>query len=206
MNQCSNIVTVKEDHTYWVDNVRIPGVHDVMEHMGICGGWGSKFHLDRGSAVHKAIELYEKGELDEETVDPIHVAPYLAKYREFKEKSGWISGWHEKVVYSEILRVAGTPDASGTIQEGPYKGHTLIDIKVGQPEDWHGVQLAAYDIIEDFDQTHRDEPGGRGRLGVYLRPPESTIIRHFEEKNDYKIFMSALNVLNWKLNKKYFSF
>lgn len=96
----------------------MPGVNEVLKAVGIAKNYpenGDPFYRDRGTAVHRAAELYIKDTLDESSVDPI-CAPY------FLQAKGWIDVcisknkiWNAKketevMVYSEKIGVAGTVD------------------------------------------------------------------------------------------------
>jgi hypothetical protein len=65
---------------------------------------------------------------------------------------------------------------------------TVIDIKTGDPDRWHGVQLAAYALALDGDfRTLR-------RLGVYLRPDGAFRTVRYEEATDFNVFTNCYNL------------
>ena len=78
----------ESDHSYWFDGIRVPGVSEIIEGAGLTDPnaqkYYTKFHADRGTAVHKACELYDKGILDEDSLDP-EVVGYLEAYKKFTE-------------------------------------------------------------------------------------------------------------------------
>ena len=63
----------------------------------------------------------------------------------------------ETPYYSAEYDLAGTPDRIGTIAGRDV----VLDIKSGPPASWHGIQLAAYDLL--VPRSHR-----RRRIGLYL--------------------------------------
>ena len=99
-----------------------------------------------GRATHLATALDERGELDEETVDPA-VAPRLAAWRAFVRESSWRSTAIEEPAYSTEWGVAGTPDRVGWLNGR----RAVLDIK---PPSYHpGVifQLALYAVLLEPD-------------------------------------------------------
>lgn len=68
---------LEDTHTYLLDGVKIPSVTSVLPY-NYTGE--NEYQRDRGSKVHKMIELYNNGELDEDTLDPV-LQPYLESYK-----------------------------------------------------------------------------------------------------------------------------
>lgn len=61
-----------EGHKYWLGKKRIPGVSEILSKVGLAKTYEGvdTFYRDRGTATHKAIELYLKGRLDQSSLDP----------------------------------------------------------------------------------------------------------------------------------------
>lgn len=111
-------LTMDEEHRYWWNGKRVPGMNEVLKAVGIAKNYpenGDPFYRERGTAVHLAIDLYVKGTLDEESLDPI-IIPY------FNQARKWLDARHaveickyrsdgtEMMKYSEKHGVAGTID------------------------------------------------------------------------------------------------
>lgn len=64
-------------HTYTLDAIQIPSVTSVLPYNYNCD---TEYQRDRGLKVHKAIELFNKGVLDEGSLDPV-IASYLESYK-----------------------------------------------------------------------------------------------------------------------------
>jgi hypothetical protein len=65
----------------------------------------------------------------------------------------------EQPYYNAELDLAGTPDRIGMIAGRDV----VLDIKSGPAAAFHGIQLAAYDLLVPL-------PHRRRRIGLYLRP------------------------------------
>lgn len=111
-------------HEYWVEGKKIPGVSEIMKFLGLSKDWSGvdTYYRDRGTAVHKAIELYIHGNLDEDSLDPVCV-PYVEEFKEW---------WHdplavnddpmtEQIFYSERFGFAGTIDLILTTRIWDFK-------------------------------------------------------------------------------------
>jgi hypothetical protein len=129
--------------------------------------------------VHLACARLDKGEpvgLLRETDQPYFDA-YLAA------RAAWFDAtWTaiEQPYYSR-LGFAGTPD-----RLGQFQGHdVVVDIKTGQPAKWHGIQLAAYDLL--VPRALR-----RQRWAIYLTAAGVPLIRHYDDPRDYARFLHAL--------------
>ena len=66
----------------------------------------------RGTAVHKAVELHLQGDLDELSMDP-DVADYFYAYWKFERETGYQPEHSELRVFSTKFRYAGTLDLAG---------------------------------------------------------------------------------------------
>lgn len=147
-----------------------------------------------GVAVHKACELDDLGQLDEEALD-VALAPYLAAWRKFSRdyEVQW-SGVERKVFHSQ-LRYAGTLDRSGTVLLAPGKPHrtpAIVDIKSGTalyPS--VGPQLAAYHrALDEGSVTTK-------RLAVQLKPDATYVAKWEDDPSDFALFCSLLTVQRW---------
>ena len=102
-----------------------------------------EFDSKRGTYVHKAVNLYEKGLLNFETLDE-YTEPYLNQYLDFKQHTEFkmLSGeqivYYQHSDYSKIL-YCGTYDLIGILNGNVV----IIDIKTNSTPKWAGVQTWA---------------------------------------------------------------
>jgi hypothetical protein len=133
----------------------------------------------RGQYVHRAIDLDNRGELDEEALDP-EFLPYLTQWRKFLTETRWTVSASEQRVYHPTLRYAGTID-TGIWQNASW----VLDIKTGAVPRTVGPQTAAY--------QHALTPKPRRRLCLQLQPQRYSL-RELRDPSDFSIFTSCLNI------------
>lgn len=184
------MVTFNSDtHTYSVHGVKYPSVTQVIAAAGLYGDTShfTDYSRDRGSYVHRAIELHLSDELDTDSLDPV-IQPYLAAWLRFVSEAGYVSECCEKVMASEIYHFAGTVDHIGHLNGH----HCLLDVKTGAPASAHGIQTAAYAIL-------LKNPGVK-RFSLYLTDEGKYKLIENKDRQDEQIFKSALAIYYWKAN------
>jgi hypothetical protein len=145
----------EKSHTYWVGKVKHDSVTKIIQELGLSRDYSgiSSFYAERGRAVHKAVELIDKGTLDESSVSDL-VRPYVAAYRKFLEESGYRPHAWEVGLHHPVLRFAGTIDKVGYL---PKIGLGIMDIKTASSVDPSvDEQLCAYDML--WTEHHPDMP------------------------------------------------
>ncbi len=173
-------------HVYLLNGAKVPGVTGVLHNEGfIDSAWFTEYGRDRGTKVHKAIQLYDADELDEESLDPV-LRPYLEAWRRFKEEA------HVTIEASEVRLASETYGFAGTIDKVARIGSTpaICDLKTGPVSGWVGLQLAAYHIL-------LNEPARR-RYAVQLNNDGSYRLHEFKDRSDRQVFLAALTIHNWK--------
>ena len=81
----------------------------------------------------------------------------------------------EQPYYNPELDLAGTPDRIGTMAGKDV----VLDIKSGPPASWHGIQLAAYDLLLPLSHHRR-------RIGLYLNASgEIARMQDYRASSDY---------------------
>lgn len=179
-------VTMDENHVYRDESGRVvPGVTGIIRACGLMDdhGWND-YARDRGTAAHKAIELYERGTLDPASLDPV-IAPYLDGWIAFKNNTGYESDTLEQVIFSPIYRYAGTLDQTGFIGK-----HTcVLDIKTGGKQAWWALQTAAYNAVAKRTARYSLQITGDGTW---------KLTQH-KDKNDIRVFLACLTVAGWKV-------
>lgn len=133
----------EERHEYSVNGRVIPSVTQIISAVGLYEfDFVSRETLavaaERGRIVHQCIEWYERGELDESSIDPELSGYFKAWLRVRKENFMPKPDELEMRVYSKKYGYAGTLDM--------LLGHDgwINDHKTGQKDPAHGLQLSAY--------------------------------------------------------------
>lgn len=183
-----------EGHEYRVGGRQVPSVTQILEPLYEWSGIPLATMIqaaERGTAVHRATELYDFGILDEESLDE-ETAAYLEGYRKFLADTHFTPERVEHKIFSTEHDYAGTLDRTGIM--GRHK-NVLIDLKSGVVTPVTGPQTAAY------AQALSERSGERvsRRYGLYLRPYEYRLVR-YDDKLDWYVFRSALNLKRWRQN------
>ena len=132
---------------------------------------------DRGTRVHKAIEMYEQFGID--TTD-LEIKPYLTQYKIAKRLEKF------EVLENELMMTnfefCGTLDIVGTLDDKII----LVDLKATSQinTDLLEVQLAGYDELARFNGIE----------------PQGYYVLHLTKKN-YKFKPISLNELLWEMLK-----
>ena len=139
---------------------------------------------DRGSAVHKACQFADEGDLDESTVDP-RVRPRLEGYRSFIAETAPAIHAIEEPVRNLAYGYVGTLDRRLTLngREG------VLDIKNGVPAPWHPLQLAFY--AGCFDRPLR-------RWGLYLDGEGHYRLIEYTDRRDWEVCKAVLTLHAWR--------
>jgi hypothetical protein len=173
----------------------IPRLTAIMQALGIVDygdipGVAREFYLDRGRKAHKATELWDRGLLREETLDPVLV--------------GYLEGWKNAVLdlnlnfthiedrmVNEVYWYTCQLDRRGTWDGVP----AIVEIKSGKIEWWTGMQLAGQAACVPDGQEYK-------RLGIEL-PGDGTYKAYpFTDKTDRPLILSAVSLYHRKQNKK----
>ena len=149
-------------HIYTVDGTVRPSVTHILDEVGLIDlEWCTEAAKNRGKAVHAACHYWDESDLDESWIRTSPYANYLGAWQRFRDESGFVPELREHRVFNQQYGYCGTLDRTGKMR-GAKKCLDLIDIKTGQRDDWHGLQLAAYSAALPNPRQYR-------RLNVYLR-------------------------------------
>jgi hypothetical protein len=177
-----------ENHVYGYRGRVIPSVTQILgavlnEYAGIPPDVLERA-ADFGRHVHAATDLNDRGELDEDALDP-QLLGHLKQWRRFLSETGFVVTTIERRVFNKRLGYAGTLD-----REGLWKNTSwVLDIKTGAVPKSVGPQLSAY--------QHALDPAPKKRLCVALTANNYKLIP-CDEPSDFSIFQSCLNVFNFK--------
>lgn len=190
-----------DKHEYWLEDRRLPSVSEIIAPIvdySMVPEDRLTFARDRGTAVHKACELDDRGTLDDASVDDEHVRPFLEAYRRFRIEYEFEPVSIEEPRFCLMHGFAGTPDRFGSILLPDAKtGRTrrvnaVLDLKtVAQMGPVTGVQLAGYELLLD-----RYGMRGEARIGLQLRKDGTYRVRSYG--NEVPTFLSLRNLWNWR--------
>lgn len=188
-----------EAHEYLLDGQRVPSVTQVLD--PLLELWRVDPALlesarEFGSHVHMAVDLFNRGELDEASLDPALVPP-LSGWKAFLRATGTEIVESEARVFHRGARYAGTLDAVGLMpgRRGRGEVRALIDVKSGVLPFTVGPQTAAYESA----RRSLELPPCRRRLCVQLTSePPFYRVHELTELSDLTMFLSALNVYRFK--------
>lgn len=190
----------KIKHEYWAGERRLPSVSEIIKpivDLSMVPEARLEFARDRGTAVHKATELLDKGTLDLDSVDEVHVLPYLKAYELFKREYQFAVERNEAPVFFPQRGFAGTPDRAGTLllaRPGYRTGRVraVVDLKtVAEMSPVIGVQLSGYQLLLESEGIKTD-----ARIGVQLRSDGTYRVRSFG--SEVPTFLSLLTIWNWR--------
>src|SRR5262245_51508384 len=104
----------RDRHIYTLDGKRVPSVTTVLnlvtaDELARIPPKTLEAARVFGTNVHAAVDLFNRGQLDEDTLDA-PLVPYLDGWKKFLAESGAVVIASELAVYHPILRYAGTED------------------------------------------------------------------------------------------------
>lgn len=181
----------EQRHEYRIGGKVVPSVTSVIKAIlptkyEFAGEW----HMQRGTATHRACELFDNGVLDCESVDP-EIEPRVRAWRKFREQMPMDMVANEKKLAHEGLRFAGTIDRVFSNKK------TLIVCDLKNSVTPHvRLQLAAYSLLWTAN-------GGKSiNRAVAVELLETGAFKcHWIEKSDLRMherqFVSMLSVYNF---------
>lgn len=181
----------QETHTYWYGNKKVPSVTSIIKPLIDFQNIPENI-LNRassfGTAVHFACELFDKNDLDEDSLNE-RIVPRLDAWKNFI--SDYKVKWEkiEEKVFHENLFYAGTLDRVGEVNGIKC----IVDIKTSlKVHPAAGVQLCAYqNALKDGFSTIKK------RLVVQLKKYGEYTITEFKDPLDLSVFLSLLTMKNW---------
>lgn len=179
-----------DDHTYWRDGRRVPSVTECLKSVGLIKGmeFVSDEDVWRGIRIHRLIHLFNKGTLDLQTVDG-DLFPALDAYRDFIAATGFKPTSWERPVFDAQLWVAGQYDMRGFMPNG---NDAFFDLKSGVVKSWVAIQTAGYARCAGAPYARK--------FGLSVRDGKPRV-HEFREPNVERLFVSAVSIHNWKINK-----
>lgn len=185
-----------EDHTYWIGEQWVPNVTLILEPLtdySRIPPAALERARQEGVHIHHTIELYVKGDLDEDTL-PEWLQPRLAAFKKFQQEAGFVMEGSEQRVHHPAHGYAGTFDLTGVIG----RERAVIDIKrsffAGAVI---GLQTAAYLEAENARRRVAKLPKIKGRFALQLKADGAYRLEEFDAPHDFATFIGLLNVFKW---------
>ena len=169
---------------------QLPRVTEILREAGLIDTtWFTERGANRGTAVHAACQFLDEGDLDLMTLDP-QIEGYVRAYDAWRHDSGIMGAeWIECPRQDPMGLYRGTPDRVLVTRL-----RAVWDLKTGGYQTWVSLQLAAYvNMLPD--------PYSYSRYGLYLSANGTYTVKEFpktEYAADLSVFLSALNIVNWK--------
>jgi hypothetical protein len=177
-----------ENHIYHLDGRQIDGLTSTIAEAGLMGNFGTEWHMTKGTAVHLATELWDKGTLDESTVDP-QIQGSLESWKRFRKDQNYTPIGIERKFFNSVLLVGMMIDRL----PGP------CDLKSGSPEPWHILQISLHwstliglglkDMAKSPMDIYLDPDGGSPKVKLYS---------YSELKEAYQVYCSMLHFIRWR--------
>ncbi len=176
-----------DDHHYFLDGKPIDGFTSTLKEAGLIRN-SDQWYLTKGTAIHLATEYFDRGTLDEETLDP-QIAPYLESWKRFRKDQNYTPIEIEYPTYHPELLVGCKIDRL----PGP------VDLKSGSPEPWHILQIAfqwstlichgMHNLARSPQDVYLDPDGG---------PPKVKSYKISEMREAFKVYCSMLHFIRWR--------
>ncbi len=185
-----------ETHIYEAGGKIIPSVTQILKSVGIIV---TKYHTEvskiRGQAVHLAIEYWLEQRLDINSIDPL-ILPYFEAFLCFERDSKYIARYTEMPMYHPVLNYAGKPDIVASLNNK----QVLLDIKTGQVQAWHSLQVAGYAMLCERNGIEIEKA-----YFLYLKKTgKYSLIECGDLQSAKKTFSACYEIYKWKQNGRNF--
>ena len=165
--------------------------------------WFTETARTRGTIVHALAEAAFQRQQGS-------VAPSLAGFA-FALSAGIAALGFEAVCVERRFAhngITGRPDAIGFVTRpvgsGIHAGPMIVDVKSGEQNDAHGIQLALYEMLANANNVHallpvvyRDVPWNR--VGLYVAENGRYRIHTYTDPMDHVVAAAALDLARWRL-------
>ena len=176
----------KETHIYTVNNKTIPSVSKIVNEVVGLHYIADEWYLQRGNAIHKALALYIKGKLNENSIDE-RIQAYVENGKKAIKDLHLIPTLIETPLYHKTLNFAGTPDLlSDTI---------LIDWKTNHSDNSE-IQLGGYILLLEDNKMNVKKA-----YEISLEGQTYSLVE-YKVSRCKSLFISVLNIYNWKKERR----
>lgn len=152
------------------------------------------YYRKRGTIIHRATVLYDRDDLDLDSLHPSVVLPVMA-WIKFREETGFKATFIERTVKHQQYKYAGTFDRMGHFRSNRI--FSLVEIKSGYYRPSVALQTAGYE--EGYRSTFEDSRRLIRRFSVLLQNDGEYRLREHRDPADFNVFLSALNLYRWKV-------
>ncbi|MDA8121389.1 MAG: hypothetical protein M0Z38_02335 [Deltaproteobacteria bacterium] len=182
------------DHSYWLDDRRLETVTEILERSGIADyRFSNEDAMLRGTYVHRATEMIDRGTLDWAALDPVLV-PYCEAYQRFVEDKRPVILMSEKPMYHPQYLFAGTPDR---VME--MDGDIILpDLKSGAPNRATVIQTSTYRELVEVSEGIKCRKCFSLHLKDTGKYQLSAPVSLMDAKRYFNIFLAALTVERYK--------
>ena len=197
----SDLYFDEELHRYYLNGEELPSVTRILKPLNDFYGIPPEVlqhAADRGTAIHKAIELYVQGTLDEDSLCD-EIKPYFAGFKKFVAEKQPKFVMSEQRVYHPDMRYAGCLDLALKMPS-----LYVIDVKntAAISPSW-AIQLLAYQeaaiACPDTWTTSTEELGCANRAVLWLKNTGKYQLVSFAKKDyarDLALFKTLLNAVH----------
>jgi hypothetical protein len=176
-------------HTYRVGGAIVPSVTTILDAVLGDGFNHDPAAAEFGNHVHKAVALYLRGRLNWNELDPALV-PYVHAAAACIRDNDITVIDVERIVSSIAPRYCGTLDLYGHLRG---RHSAVLDWKTGGRAPYVGSQLAAY--------AHGHKVPNARRYAVVLAGDGTYAMHECTDPADWSLFVSALNIYQWKAKR-----
>ncbi|MEA3432371.1 MAG: PD-(D/E)XK nuclease family protein [candidate division WOR-3 bacterium] len=191
-----NIVFNEADHSYTIDGQPLKSVTQLLQDYELSPKYygNAQAAAKRGKYVHKAIELYLRNNLDEDSLSP-PLIPYFRSFKDFWEKQEADTWESEEMVGSLLWGLAGTIDWYGNLNEEI----TIIDFKTGKKVyDSAWLQLGLYKhLLEQGSEVYKYKT-----KVLHITPQKTEIVEDNDPERTKKVVEAILTLENHKRRKQ----
>jgi hypothetical protein len=180
-------------HEYRWNGIVKPSVTQIIEGCGLRPPYPANSpNKTLGVAVHRAVELWHRQELDESRTHS-RILPFLEQYRRFYTEIGkptLLCG--EKQFYSAQYDYCGTIDLTFDLGDCLL----IVDMKrtdYTPPKESTRLQTGGYSVLVAPDEIHRTK-----RYSLALREDSYKAIPYTDNENDIKDFLACNRVYRIK--------
>lgn len=181
-------------HEYWDNKIKLLSVNQILDKCGYEFKGKPGHNTERGRYAHQTIELWERGILKEDTLDPV-LKQYLELYKSKKNELKFEVLENELKMYSKQYPIAGATDL--VLLLGGIK--TICDIKTGIPNPKRDrLQTAGYMML--YNELNKKEPALQ-RLMLYINIDSNSVKQEvLTDNTDVEIFRACVKLAFYKLS------
>lgn len=158
--------------------------------------YGNAEAMQRGTDIHAwfawAVSAYAGNEVEQPDLSAEH-APYIQGIYDWIAAAKPLPMMIEEPSVCKVygLEFAGTPDLLASILHGGKRKVALIDLKTGQPNDAHRIQVQAYSRLAGYT-------GAEILVVLYVSKDGFKTVTVKKSPRDWAAFQAALSVLTWR--------